>query len=239
MRYLTKSRFTLALECPTKLEYKDDPGVANAMMRNDFLLALAEGGHQVGALAKCLFPGGIEVDAVGHDAQVAETHALLQRDEVTLFEAAIQVGRLFIRADLLRKSGNVIELYEVKAKGYDPADPKIMGKKGGFLADMKPYLYDVAFQRYVLRKAFPGMLVRSHLVMPNKSVICDEGGLTQRLRINKDSGRVSVEIDPSLADGALARQILCIVPLDDCLDQLEALPLEMGSWTTGGVQNSV
>jgi hypothetical protein len=232
MRYLTKSRFALALECPTKLEYKDDPAFANTKLENDFLMALAEGGHQVGALAKCLFPEGIEIDAVGHDAQVAQTQVLLERDEVTLFEAAIRVGRLFIRADLLRKSGDVIELYEVKAKGYDPADPKILGRKGGFLADMKPYLYDVAFQRYVLRKAFPGMLVRSHLVMPNKSVICNEAGLAQRLRINKDRGRVSIEIDPSLADGALAHQILCVVPLDDHLDQLEALPLEMGSWTT-------
>lgn len=232
MRYLTKSRFALALECPTKLEYKDDPGFANAKLENDFLLALAEGGHQVGALAKCLFPGGVEVDAVGHDDQVALTQALLQSDEITLFEAAVRVDRLFIRTDLLRKTGNVIELYEVKAKGFDPADPRIMGKKGGFLADMKPYLYDVAFQRHVLRKAFPGMLIRSHLVMPNKSVICEEAGLAQRLRINKGDGRVSIEIDPSLADGALARQILCVVPMDDYLDQLEAIPLEMGNWMT-------
>ena len=115
-RYLTKSRFSIALECPTKLAYLDDDAFANADAQNEFLRALADGGHQVGALAKTLFPDGIEVDANGHDAQVEQTQALLQRDDVTLFEAAIRVGRLFIRADLLRKSGNVIELYEVKAK---------------------------------------------------------------------------------------------------------------------------
>ena len=232
MRYLTKSRFALALECPTKLEYKDDAAYASTKLENDFLLALAEGGHQVGALAKCLFPDGIEIDAIGHDAQVEQTMALLQRDEVTLFEAAIRVGRLFIRADLLRKVGNTLELYEVKAKGYDPANPKILGAKGGFLSDMKPYLYDVAFQRYVLRRAFPAANIRSHLVMPNKTAVCDEPGLSQRLRIIKENGRVRIDVDASLNDGALARRVLCIASLDEYLDQLESQPLELGSWTT-------
>lgn len=232
MRYLTKSRFALALECPTKLEYKDDAAYASTKLDNDFLLALAEGGHQVGALAKCLFPDGIEIDAVGHDAQVEQTMALLQREEVTLFEAAIRVGRLFIRADLLRKVGDTLELYEVKAKGHDPADPQIVGARGGFLSDMKPYLYDVAFQRYVLRKAFPEANIHSHLVMPNKTAICDEGGLSQRLRIVKVHDRVHIDVDASLRDGAKAHQLLCIAPLDDHLDKLQAEPLKLGSWTT-------
>lgn len=231
MRYLTKSRFALALECPTKLEYKDDADYASTKLDNDFLMALAEGGHQVGALAKCLFPDGIEIDAIGHDAQVEQTMALLQREDVTLFEAAIRVGRLFIRADLLRKVGDSLELYEVKAKGYDPAKPEIVGARGGFLSGMKPYLYDVAFQRYVLRQAFPNANIRSHLVMPNKTAVCNEAGLSQRLRIVKQHGRVHIDVDASLNDGALARQVLCIVPLDDHLDHLQAEPLELGSWT--------
>lgn len=230
MRYLTKSRFSLALQCPTKLDYLDDPAYSNADRSNEFLLALAEGGHQVGALAKCLFPDGIEIDAIGHDAQVKQTEELLQRENVALFEAAIRVGRLFIRADLLLKTGNQIELYEVKAKGFDPADPQILGKKGGFLSGMKPYLYDVAFQRYVLRRAFPSAAIRSHLVMPNKTAICPEPNLAQRLQIHKEGNGVRVHVDPSLQNGILARQVLCIVPVDDYLDQLEKIPLEMGQW---------
>lgn len=230
MRYLTKSRFSLALQCPTKLDFADDPNYANADLDNEFLLALAEGGHQVGALAKCLFPDGIEVSAIGHDAQVVETEQLLRREEITLFEAAIRVGRLFMRADLLHKAGNVIELFEVKAKGFDPLDPQIVGKRGDFLSGMKPYLQDVAFQRYVLRKAFPEFTIRAHLVMPNKTAVCPEPNLTQRLQICKADHRVRIEVDPSLQDGVLARQILCIVPVDDYIDQLERLPMEMGRW---------
>lgn len=234
MRYLTKSRFSLALECPTKLDYCDEPSFANANLHNEFLKALADGGHQVGALAKCLFPDGVEIDAVGHDASVAQTERLLQHETITLFEAAIRSGRLFIRADLLHKYGNLIDLYEVKAKGFDPTDPdtEVFGKRGGFLSGMKPYLYDVAFQRYVLKQAFPGMAIRTHLVMPNKAAICKEPRLAQRLRIRKDGRRVRIDIDPTLMDGELARHVLCVVPVDQYLDRLEQEPLEMGGWET-------
>lgn len=231
MRYLTKSRFSRALECPTKLTYLDNRAYANANDANEFLKALAEGGHQVGALAKCLFPDGIEVDAIGHDAQVEQTMQLLEQDEIVLFEAAFRVGTLFIRVDLLRKSGNVIDLYEVKAKGFDPADPGFIGASGGFLSGMKPYLYDVAFQRHVLHQVFPEHRVNSHLVMPDTSRTCKEAGLAQRLRIVKARGRVRIEVDPSLQDGVMAREVLAIVPVDSLLDRLVAEPMQMGGYT--------
>ena len=87
-RLLTKSRFALALECPTKLVYQDDPRYANTKCHNEFLLALAESGHQVGALAKCLFPEGIEIDATGHapegERQVAQ---LVEDNQVDMGQA--------------------------------------------------------------------------------------------------------------------------------------------------------
>ena len=72
-RYLTKSRFELAVECPTKLFYigKEDT-YRNTKQEDSFLAMLADGGYQVGELAKCLFPEGIEVDAIGHDAVAAD-----------------------------------------------------------------------------------------------------------------------------------------------------------------------
>jgi hypothetical protein len=233
VRYLTKSRFSLALECPTKLDYADDRAYANADHDNEFLKALAEGGHQVGALAKCLFAEGVELALPDQDAQVAQTAALLQQPSVTLFEAAIRTGRLFIRADVLRKQGDLLELYEVKAKGYDStdADGQFVGARGGFVSGMKPYLYDVTFQRYVLRTAFPHLKVRAHLVMPDKARTCPEAQLSQRLAIRKNGRRVEIDIDPSLRDGVLARQVLSIIPVDSYLDRLEQEPLEPGGWS--------
>ena len=52
MRYLTKSRFRQAIECPTKLYYtKKDNIYANVKLDDNFLKTLADGGFQVEELA--------------------------------------------------------------------------------------------------------------------------------------------------------------------------------------------
>jgi hypothetical protein len=64
VRYLTKSRFKVGHDCPTKLYYLDDKRFANSNDENAFLQALAEGGFQVGELAKMYFEGGHEVHSL-------------------------------------------------------------------------------------------------------------------------------------------------------------------------------
>ena len=59
--YLTKSRFKSALECPTKLYYTSNDQYANLKSDDEFLMALAEGGFQVGELAKYYHPGGYDI----------------------------------------------------------------------------------------------------------------------------------------------------------------------------------
>ena len=76
-RYLTKSGFRLAMECPTKLFYTGKPEYANQELDDKFLLALADGGFQVGELAKCYFPGGREIKAQDYQAAIDETKKLL------------------------------------------------------------------------------------------------------------------------------------------------------------------
>ena len=106
-RYLTKSRFKLAVDCPTKLFYYGKRNTyRDAMAESDFLVMLAEGGYQVGALAKLRYPGGIEIEGLNHAAAEAQTSEYLQRDSVVLFEPAIRVGDFFIRIDVLIKTGN-------------------------------------------------------------------------------------------------------------------------------------
>ena len=77
-RFLTKSRFLLGLECPTKLFYTGKPDYVDNSLEDSFLAALAEGGYQVGALARLMYPGGIEVEDAGHAAQIEHTRSLLQ-----------------------------------------------------------------------------------------------------------------------------------------------------------------
>ncbi len=51
-RYLTKSRFRLGLECPTKLYYTKNLDYADQGQNDPFMQALAKGGYQVGETAK-------------------------------------------------------------------------------------------------------------------------------------------------------------------------------------------
>ena len=64
-RYLTKSRFKLALECPTKLYYTGNKQYMNRSLEDSFLKALDEGGFQVDELANLYVPGGHEIKSLG------------------------------------------------------------------------------------------------------------------------------------------------------------------------------
>ena len=150
--YLTKTRFKLAMECPTKLFYTGKEQVyANQKLEDDFLISLAECGFQVGGLAKCYFSGGHEVTTLDHEQAIQETNRLLQNENVVVFEAAIRHAQFFIRADILVKKGSRIELLEVKAKSYDSAeDGEFVGARGGIVSEWEPYLLDAAFQKFVV-----------------------------------------------------------------------------------------
>lgn len=223
-RYLTKSRFKLALECPTKLYYHDRPGrYPNRKSEDEFLLALAEGGFQVGELAKCLHPDGVEVTSLSHEEALAQTRELLTRDEVVIFEAAIAFKNFFIRIDVLKKTSDELQLIEVKAKSFDSneGDDPFRGQSGFFKSSWLPYLQDVAFQTWVLEQACPGARVWPFLMLADKGRRTSVDGLNQRFRISRDGdrrGRVRLVGDTSLA--GLGEPVLTSVPVRDHVDQV-------------------
>ncbi len=218
-RYLTKSRFKMAAECPTKLYYTGKEDVyRNTKQEDSFMAMLADGGYQVGELAKCYYPEGVDVSAVGHDEALEKTALLLQRDNVTVFEAAIRYGDLFIRVDVLVKNGNQFQLIEVKAKSYNSIKPEIMGARGDLLADMRPYIEDVAFQAYVLGAAWPEAQVKTYLMMPDKSVTCNVDGLNQLFKIERLGKRSKVVTDPRAKTLAFDHTLLALVCVDEYVD---------------------
>ena len=223
-RYLTKSRFKLATECPTKLFYTGKSEYANQNLDDSFLLALADGGFQVGDLAKCYFPGGYDIKTLAYEEALAETNRLLQMDQVTIYEAAIATDKLFIRADILVKNGSRLSLYEVKAKSFDTKEQDPFSNKNGTIkSTWKPYLYDVAFQKYVINQSLPQYQVFSHLMMADKSATCPTDGLNQKFRLVKDvNGRKGVSVSETLSDADLTPAILCKVNVDAECEQIYA-----------------
>ena len=225
-RYLTKSRFKLAVECPRKLYYTGKRDTYQDTMAEDlFLEMLAEGGYQVGALAKLRHPDGIEIHETDHAAAEASTLELLARDRVVLFEPAIRVGDFFIRIDMLVKEGNRFELIEVKAKSYNSVKPELFGARGGISSDMLPYFQDAAFQRWILQQAFPGAAIKTFLMMPDKAQVAPIAGINQFFRIlpNRD---VETTIPPGVDGQALAELLLAKVDVTQSVTDILASPLE-------------
>ena len=228
-RYLTKTRFKLALECPTKLFYTGKPDQFIDNKKDDhFLRMLADGGFQVGELAKLMFFGGEEVSGLDHEDALARTAELLQKDEVVIFEAAIRYQDLFIRIDVLKKRGNHLELVEVKAKSFDPRDARFFrGANGQLNTKILPYLQDVAFQKFVLRAACPGYTISTFLMMADKSKQATIGSLNQHFRVCRDGNRCRVMVDDGIRLEDLGESVLAQVPADEYVDEILSSPLEL------------
>jgi hypothetical protein len=228
LRYLTKSRFKLAAECPTKLFYTGKPQLYRNLKQEDsFLAMLADGGYQVGELAKCFYPTGVEISSPNNAEAEAQTLEWLKQDKVVLFEPAIRFENLFVRADILVKDGNHFQLIEVKAKSYNSSNPEIVGANGDLKSGMRPYIEDVAFQAHVLRSALqtlcPGAQVKSYLMMPDKSVKAAVSGLNQLFKIERANGRAKVTASPlaqQFASTLGLQPLLALVPVDEYVDRV-------------------
>ncbi len=175
MHTLSKSDFKIASNCAKKLQYKKEK-YPSALEGNDFMEMLAEGGYIVGKLATILY-SGIEINGNTEEA-VALTELLLQKENITLHEAAIQSGQKIIRIDILEKKGNVFNLIEVKAKSFNSTKEHIDEETG-----MEEYIEDVVFQTQVLQEAYPDAIINSFLLMPDKSRQTEIEGLASWFKI--------------------------------------------------------
>ena len=216
-RYLTKSRFKLALDCPTKLFYTRKKEYENTSETDTFLQALAEGGFQVEELARMEYPNGHEIigEDYNYEGLVTRTNELLKQQSVVIFEPAFLYNGLFIRVDILVKKGNNIQLIEVKAKSIDGANHTSFIKKRGSL-DMAPYLYDVAFQQYVMQKSYPNWQITSFLNLVDKSKAATVTGLNQHFKIAQNSAlRTGITKTKGLTKKDLGESILAKINISN------------------------
>lgn len=227
-RYLTKSRFKLACECETKLYYTRKKEYADQSAADPFLMELAKGGYQVGELARYLFSDGDlapTVHETGYDEALSRTEELIKSGVSRIAEAAVRYDKLFIRADLFHIDVKTkhINFYEVKSKSYSSSDRFFTFKRGtghisGLSSTWKSYLYDVAFQKYVIARAYPDYQVNAFLTLVNKDSISTVDGLNQHFKVRKSGGSFEVIIDPELKKDDLGNPVLIDIPVDDVVE---------------------
>lgn len=202
MKLLTKSLFTTSLGCPRKLYYATHPDLYdNTATDDDFLRSLAEGGIQVGALARHYYFSAYKefahhhIETKDHQQALLQTQAALRSRNVVVAEAAFEWNGCFVRADILVKRGQTIQLVEVKSSSLRLADRERFTEtteRGEVNAAYRHYIYDLAFQKYVVEHAL-GCDVQGFLMLINSDQPCDIDGLNQMIRINTKTHEVDVE----------------------------------------------
>lgn len=218
-KLFTKSAFKVALECPWKLYYYRNPEIfTNNNADDDFLAALAEGGFQVGELAKiyCCVDEDLKGETDNEKA-LERTEELMKRENVTIAEAAFRWNDMFVRVDILKKRGNILELIEVKAKSWNPEIDTFVSNRSKLTVKsaIKSYVYDVAFQKYVVSNAMPDYKVKGYLMMADKSKVADVNGLNQLFKISKNSqGRSEVSVNPKAKDILAKSDVELVFPFD-------------------------
>ncbi|HEY0957434.1 MAG TPA: DUF2779 domain-containing protein [Roseateles sp.] len=229
-RYLTKSRFTQGAECAAKLHYSGDRAYFDRRADDGFLQALAEGGFQVGALARLMVPGGVLVDQADVDAQLAHTARLLQRQHVVIYEATLAHEGKLVRVDVLRKRGRVVDLIEVKAKSYDAAvDGDFRSSRGGIRSAWRPYLLDIAFQHHVVHLALPDCELRPWLMLVDKHARASVDGLGQAFKVRRSAGGgVVVDVAPG-TEQRLGNPLLIQLAVGDQVAEIQADSLPVGA----------
>ena len=247
-KLFTKSAFKIATHCPMQAYYYYNSGnnegqYENQSANDDFLKSLAEGGFQVGELAKIYGDVPPENDlegCSGYDKPLKRTRELFKQEKVNIAEAAFRYGDCFVRADVVKKDGHKIELIEVKAKSWDPKIDFVSVAQGGKYkgkhvvnSDGRDYLYDVAFQKWVVENAlktdYPNepWIVQAFLMMPDKSKVNTIPSLNGLLKVRQEElekdGRKEKRAKVEVAPGALEilkkphEHILTPFPVDnDC-----------------------
>jgi hypothetical protein len=172
---LSKTDFKVASTCAQKLVYRKQ-NYPNNLQENEFMKLLADGGYMIGAMANLLYPG---TEITGSTLEALEqTRILLQQDEITLHEAAIQSGQKLVRIDILTKRGNRFELIEVKSKSSDSSDDKAAERK-----NMETYIEDAVFQTLVLKEAYPNADIDTFLLLPDKDKRTNIDGLASWFKV--------------------------------------------------------
>ena len=201
MTLLTKSLFTTSLGCPRKLYYAVHRGeYDNANSDNDFLRSLAEGGIQVGALARHYYRSKYSsfgyhfVETKDKAEALRQTEEAMSEKNVVIAEAAFECEGCFVRADIMVKRGETIQLIEVKSSSLHQKDVDKISettKRGEVNSAYRHYIYDLAFQKYVVEKKL-GKDVEGYLMLINTDKACDVDGLNYMVRINTKTQEVDV-----------------------------------------------
>lgn len=175
---ITKSKYLNGLQCLRYLWllYNEPQKVPEVDYMTQFRF---DQGHEVGELAKKLFPDGINIPTANFGENITRTRELLKQPH-PLFEAGIQAGNVYARIDILNPVGKgKWDINEVKSS-----------------TEVKDeHIQDVAFQRLCCEKQ--GLKIRKCLVAYINNKYIKQGEVDpQKIFIQED---VTERVDEATA----------------------------------------
>lgn len=216
---LTKTRFKIGMQCTTKLRYHDNDKYGNSNNENDFLNALSKSGNQVGELAKYYFSDGQDLtDFSDKEALIKTNDLLINNQDIIIYEAAIIYKNLFARIDVLIKKNKNVEVVEVKSKSFKIK--KDFLSRGYLKKNWKPYLYDIAFQNFVIKKVYPNWTYKQFLMLPDKSKKSSIDGLNQLFTAKKNKVNKNVMDTKIFTNNSLGKMILSKIEVTDIVEKI-------------------
>lgn len=148
-KLLSKTKYMNGLQCPRLIWIQiHDPG--KIPETDPVTQHIFDQGHEVGYLAKKLFPGGIDISTENFMGNISDTKNFL-KGRKPLFEAGILTGKLYSRIDILSP--------------HDEEEWDIVEVKSS-TSVKEVHIDDVAYQRYCCSQS--GLNIRKcHLVLIN------------------------------------------------------------------------
>jgi hypothetical protein len=187
-RILSKSSYLIGLQCPRYIwiQFHEPERIPETDPVTQYIF---DQGHEVGYLAKKLFPRGIDVPQDSFIGNIDKTKELLE-ERRPLFEAGILAGKLYSRVDILSPVGeDEWDICEVKSSTS--------------VKDV--HIEDVAFQRYCCSQS--GLNIRNcYLALINNQYVregeIDPEGLFNIHDVTDEVEEASVGIQDKI-DGIL------------------------------------
>ena len=154
-KLLSKTKYLAGLQCPRLIwiQIHDSGKIPET---DPVTQHIFDQGHEVGYLAKKLFPGGTDISTDNFMGNISSTTDLL-RERKPLFEAGILAGKLYSRVDILSPAAEEAwDIVEVKSSTS--------------VKDV--HISDVAYQRHCCSQS--GLNIRKcHLVLINNQYVKD------------------------------------------------------------------
>lgn len=178
--YFTKFLFKTGLECPTRLFYHAQEYPQNRQYES-FIAHSRNNKRLLTKLARAGYPGGITVDGDSLEEAAGQTETYLQQSAVVLFDAVILDNGFRTKIPILEKADDRVKFFQVHTKAFHPQKHRFYNHHGNLYSKWKSYLLGVAYQYYVLSKAYPQWDLIPHLILPNKKGESNHVRLHQKL----------------------------------------------------------